>query len=373
MHWTRCVGSLLCAVVLATGCNAAVEVTDPSSQTEPDSTRFAAEWATAFGELPGETSPSNIPTEASVETPPPPLPDVPLGISPTINGCPIFPPDHIWNTPVDTLPVHPQSDAYIASIGLNESLHPDFGAGLWDGGPIGIPYNIVDGEPPADTSFYYGDESDRGPYPIPSDPLIEGGPDSGGDRHILIVDSNDCMLYEIYDAYPSGDGWEAGSGAIWDLNDYMLRPETWTSADAAGLPILPGLVRYDEVAGGEIQHALRFTAERTQQAYIWPARHFASDITDPSVPPMGARFRLRADFDLNPFPQEIQVILRAMQRYGIILADNGSDWFISGVPDERWDNDALNEAFDMVQGADFEAIDTSSLMIDPNSGQARQP
>ena len=366
-------GILLCMIILIAGCNALAETNEPPAQPEPDSTRFAAEWATAFGELPGEASPTTDATQTLFETPVPPPSDTLLGTSPTISDCPVFPADHIWNTPVDSLPVHSQSDAYIANIGLDESLHPDFGAGLWDGGPIGIPYNVVDSVSSADVSFYYGDESDRGPYPIPPDPMIEGGPDSDGDRHILIVDSRDCTLYEIYDAYPSGSGWEAGSGAIWDLNGYLLRRETWTSADAAGLPILPGLVRYDEVASGEIRHALRFTAEQTQQAYVWPARHFASDNTNPTVPPMGARFRLRADFDLSPFPPEIQVILRAMQRYGIILADNGSNWFISGAPDERWDNDALGEAFDMVYGADFEAVDTSSLMIDPNSGQAHQP
>ncbi len=307
----------------------------------------------------------------------PPASSVPSagGQAPTLGGCPIFPADSVWNTPIDTLPVHSLSDRYIDSIGRDTSLHPDFGSGLWEGEPIGIPYNVV----PADTpevaiSFHYADESDAGPYRIPADPLIEGGPDSDGDRHILIVEQGTCRLVEIYDATPQGDGsWEAGAGAIWDLHSHALRPETWTSADAAGLPILAGLVRYDEAAAGAIHHALRFTAEDTQRLFVWPARHYASDITDASVPPMGARFRLKASFDISPYPPEAQAILRAMQRYGIILADNGSSWFITGAPDDRWDNEMLVDSFRTITGNDFEAVDTSSLMIDPDSGQARQP
>jgi hypothetical protein len=293
-----------------------------------------------------------------------------------IENCAIFPSDHIWNTRIDHLPVDPRSDDYVRSIGADVEFHPDFGAGLWEGGPIGIPYNGVDGSEaaPAEIRFYYPDESDPGPYPIPPDPLIEGGPDSDGDRHILIVDTASCALIEIYDAYPQEDGsWEAGSGAIWDLNGYTLRPDTWTSADAAGLPILPGLARYDEVAAGEIRHALRFTAEVTRRAYVWPARHFASDVGDETVPPMGQRFRLKASFDVSPYPPEARALLIAMQRYGIILADNGSNWYVTGAPDERWDNGLLVEAFQTLRGSDFEAVDTSSLMIDPDSGQARQP
>ncbi len=296
----------------------------------------------------------------------------PAGDGPAISGCPIFPADHIWNTRVDSLPLDPNSDAYIASIGADTGLHPDFGSGLWEGSPIGIPYNVVDGSAvgPAQVEFYYPDESDPGPYPIPPDPLIEGG----GDAHILIVDTSDCRLAELYDASPEGgDRWSAGSGATWDLAGYGLRPETWTSADAAGLPILPGLVRYDEVAAGAIRHALRFTAEDTRQEYVWPARHHASDNTSPNLPPMGQRFRLKAGFDISGYPPDVQVILRAMQQYGIILADNGSDWFISGAPDPGWDDEALIEAFDTIHGSDFEAVDESSLMIEPDLGQARQP
>jgi hypothetical protein len=220
-------------------------------------------------------------------------------------------------------------------------------------------------------SFYYPDESDPGPYPIPPDPLIEGGPDGDGDRHILVLDPDNCILYEVFDAWPDGGGgWEAGSGAIFDLNSNALRPAGWTSADAAGLPIFPGLVLYDEVDSGEITHAIRFTADATQKAYLWPARHYASSITDPDYPPMGLRLRLKAGFDISGFSPEVQVILQAMKTYGIILADNGSSWYISGAPDERWDNDTLVGELAQVPGSAFEAVDVSSLMVDPNSGQA---
>jgi hypothetical protein len=224
-------------------------------------------------------------------------------------------------------------------------------------------------QPGIPVTFDYDDESDPGPYPIPPNPPIEGGSQSDGDRHILIVQEETCLLYELYAAWPRDDGgWDAGSGAIFDLNSNALRPAGWTSADAAGLPILPGLVRYDEVASGEITHALRFTAPETQRAFVWPARHFASDLTDAKYPPMGQRFRLRADYDITGFDPRMQVILRAMQRYGIILADNGSPWYISGAPDERWDNDILHQ-LDALTGDDFEAVNVSALMVDPDSGQ----
>jgi hypothetical protein len=247
-----------------------------------------------------------------------------------IQGCPVFPDDHIWNTRVDTLPVHPLSAQYVASIGTSDGLHPDFGAGIFDGGPIGIPFNVVPGnQPRVPVSFEFADESDLGPYPIPPGALIEGGPASTGDRHILVVDRDNCRLYELFSAFPQPDGsWQAGSGAIFDLRSYVLRPAGFTSADAAGLAIFPGLVRQDEVAAGEIRHAIRFTARRTQRAFVWPARHFASSITDPNVPPMGQRFRLKASFDVTPFPPQVRVILQALKTYGLILADNGSNWFL---------------------------------------------
>jgi hypothetical protein len=278
----------------------------------------------------------------------------------------IFPANNIWNTRVDSLPTHPLSEAWIDSIGRAEGFHMDFGSGTWDGGPIGIPYNVVSGYGMAKQTleFYYPDESDAGPYPLPSDPLIE----YGSDHHLLVVETDDCLLYEIYDASFENGNWSGGSGAIWDLNSNALRPETWTSADAAGLPILPGLVLYDEIAESSIRHALRFTAKETA-GYIWPARHQTSD-PQAGIPPMGARFRLKADYDISGFPHELQVILQAMKDYGIMLADNGSNWYVSGAPDERWDNDMLH-LLDVLTGDDFEAVDTSVLMVDPNSGEVK--
>ena len=293
---------------------------------------------------------------------------------PMLAGCPVLPADNVWNTPIDNLPLDANSSAYITTIGATRNLHPDFGAGLWGGGPIGIPYNVVPGsQPKIRMSFDYADESDAGPYPIPPNPAIEGGSASAGDRHILVVDRDNCILYETWSTYPQPDGsWYAGSGAIFDLRSNELRPSGWTSSDAAGLPVLPGLIRYDEVASGEIRHALRFTVPQTRRAFIWPARHYASSLTGINYPPMGQRFRLRASFDVSTFSPETQVILRAMKKYGIILADNGSAWYISGVPDERWNNDVLVSEFRHVMGSDFDAVDESSLMVNPNSGQARQ-
>jgi hypothetical protein len=293
---------------------------------------------------------------------------------PNAAQCTVFPSDHIWNTPVDTLAVHPQSSAWVTTIGAARGFHADFGSGLWEGAPIGIPFVQVTSSPaPVAVSFEYSDESDAGPYPIPPNPPIEGGPQSGGDRHVLVLDQAACKLYELYAAYPNQDGsWRAGSGAIYDLRGYALRPAGWTSADAAGLPILPGLVRYEEVAAGEIRHAIRFTVPQSQRSYLWPARHYASSLTGSQYPPMGARFRLKADYDISTYPASVQVILRAMKKYGIINADNGSAWFISGAPNEQWDNDELAQ-FSRLRGADFEAVDTAPLMIDSNSGRARQP
>jgi hypothetical protein len=290
---------------------------------------------------------------------------------PSLETCTIFPPDNIWNTPVDTLPIDKNSDLYVDTIGRDENAHPDFGS-AWEGVPIGIPYLVVDGtQAKVEVNFDYADESDQKPYPIPNDPLIEGGPNGNGDRHILIVDKDTCTLYELFYALPQDDGsWSAGSGAIFDLNSNALRPDGWTSADAAGLPILPGLVRYDEVASGEIAHALRFTAPETRNTYVWPARHYASDITDENYPPLGQRFRLKADYDISGFSPEVQVILTALKKYGMMLADNGSSWFISGESNERWNNDTLHE-LQQLQGNDFEAVDATSLIVDENSGQAK--
>jgi hypothetical protein len=299
------------------------------------------------------------------------FPSGPWPGEPPESGCPAFPEDNIWNARVDGLPLDVNSDLYVQTIGPDDNFHADFGSGLWDGGPIGIPFIEVDGSQPLVTiSFEYADESDPGPYPIPPDAPIEGGSGGTGDRHILLIDRDDCHLYEIYHAYPQPDGsWEAGSGAVFDLRSNALRPDGWTSADAAGLPIYPGLVKYEEVASGEIRHAIRFTAPQTRQEYIWPARHYASYLTDIEYPPMGQRFRLKADYDISSFSPEVQVILTAMKRYGIILADNGAPWYITGAPDERWDNDNLHE-LDLLRGSDFEAVDESALMVHPDSAQA---
>lgn len=303
--------------------------------------------------------------------------EAPPADGPALAGCPVFPGDHVWNVRVDALPRDPATDLFVAAIGADAALHPDFGAGLWEGGAIGIPFDVVGpGQATVPVSFRYADESDPGPYPIPEDAFVEGAPSAGaagpdgGDRHVLVLERDGCTLYELYDAERQDDGaWSAGSGAVFDLRGYALRPDGWTSADAAGLPILPGLVRYDEVAAGEIRHALRFTAPRTRRAYVWPARHFASSSTDPSLPPMGLRVRLRGDVDLSGFSAEARVIARALQTYGMILADNGSPWFLSGAPDERWDNDALRD-LRRLRGSDFEVVDASRLMRTPDSGQA---
>ena len=289
---------------------------------------------------------------------------------PTLAGCPMFPADQIWNVAVDTLPVDANSGAYVATIGAGKYVHPDFGT-VYAGAPNGIPYVVVDAsQPPVVVTFDYSDESDPGPYPIPPTAPIEGGPQSGGDRHVLVVDRATCKLYEMFAAYPNGDGsWRAGSGAVYDLRGYALRPSSWTSADAAGLPMLPGLVRYDEVATGEIAHALRFTTPQTRNTFVWPARHQASSLTGSAYPPMGQRFRMKASVDLSKFGPNVQVILRALKKYGMFLADNGSSWYISGAPDPRWSDDELHQ-MQQLHGTDFEAVDESSLMVDANSARA---
>lgn len=280
---------------------------------------------------------------------------------PRIGGCHVFPPENAWNQRVDKLPVHRASDALVRSIGLSDTMHADFGSGLWDGGPIGIPFTTVGGDQPkVSVSFDYADESDRGPYPIPAGVPIEGGRNADGDRHVIVVDRRRCRLYELFAAYPGDGRWSAGSGAIWNLRSNRLRPRGWTSADAAGLPILPGLARYDEVRRGRIDHALRFTAERTRQAFIYPARHFASSLTDPSLPAMGQRLRLRRGYDISRFPRQARIVLRALKRYGMILADNGSSWYVSGAPDPRWSNDQLH-TLHRVPGSAFEVVDTARL------------
>jgi len=280
--------------------------------------------------------------------------------------CTIFPATNAWNERVDALPVAANSAELIQSIGVGTGLHPDFGSGLYDGSPIGIPFDVVSKQTTRlRVKFGYADESDKGPYPIPKTVHIEGGRASTGDRHALLIDKDACKLYELYALYPKSGGWTAGSGAVWNLRSNALRPAGWTSADAAGLPIFPGLARYDEVARGVINHALRFTASRTRRQYVYPARHYASSSDDPALPPMGLRVRLKASVDISGFPKQARVVLQALKTYGMILADNGSNWYISGAPSPGWSNDDLH-SLGRITGSMFEVVDTSSL---PHPGQ----
>ena len=274
-----------------------------------------------------------------------------------IAGCPMFPADNHWNQRVDTLPVHERSGAIMRSIGLDATVHPDFGSGRYEGRRIGIPYKVVPrAQRKVRVRFEYAAESDRGPYPIPRDPPIEGG----SDRHILLVQRGTCRLYELFAAERAGRTWTAGSGAIFDLRSNRLRPRGWTSADAAGLPILPGLARYAEVRRGAIRHALRFTVERTRRAFVYPARHFASSLEDPDLPAMGQRLRLKSGVDPARFPRQARVIVRALKRYGMLLADNGSSIYLSGAPHPGWDNDDLR-ALERLRGSDLEVVEASGI------------
>ena len=287
---------------------------------------------------------------------PPPAP----GSGPTLGGCAMFPADNPWNTPVDALPVHRNSAAYVAAISAegDRYLHPDFGSNPG----YGIPYEIVPAtQPQVPIRFVdYGDESDPGPYPVPLDARVEGGANADGDRHVLALQQGTCKLYELFNARRAGAGWDASSGAVFDLSSNRLRPDTWTSADAAGLPILAGLVRRDEVLAGEIRHALRVTVPHTQRAFIHPATHYGAT-SDPNNPPMGLRLRLRADFDLAPYHGAARIILVAMKRYGLIVADQGSGWYFTGATDTAWDDDDL-EQLKHVPGSAFEAVETGPIV-----------
>jgi hypothetical protein len=306
-------------------------------------TTSARALATAAEATP-TVAPTATPTMGPTRTP------APTAARTSSAPCPIFPSSNVWNKRVDGLPVASNSAAMIAAIGVDAYLHPDFDA-IGDG----IPYNAVTSSTPRyEVSFYYGDESDPGPYPIPTNPKIE----KGSDAHLLAIDLSACRLWEIYDASKSGSGWAGGSGAMWDLRSNALRPAGWTSADAAGLPIFPGLVRHEEVAAGSIKHALRFTAPDTC-GYIYPARHQTAPPCS-NLPPMGLRVRLKASVDISGFGPNAQVVLTALKRYGMILADNGLPWYVSGVPSSKWDDDEFHQ-FHTLHGSDFEVVDTSGL------------
>ena len=276
---------------------------------------------------------------------------------PSAPKCSVFPKTNPWNRRVDKLPVARNSAAVIASIGSGTGLHADFGSGRWEGSPIGIPFDVVTRKTPrAKVSFEYADESDRVGYPIPKRVHIEGG----SDHHALLLDRDACRLYELGGLERHAGRWQAWAGATWSLRSNRVRPARWTSADAAGLPIFPGLARWDEARRGVIDHALRFTVERTRRAYLYPARHYASSLTDVSLPPMGLRVRLKASFDIRPFPRQARIVLTALKRYGMLVADNGSNWYVSGAPSPGWSNDQLH-TLGRVTGSNFEVVDTSKL------------
>lgn len=325
----------------------------------------------------GGPAPSPSPTPAP---PPPPSPGAAvygdyaaatLGAGAALHGAVAFPADNDWNRDISGEPVDPDSDALIASIGAGTGLHPDFGAGEYDGGPIGIPYLVVAGSQAKVPIHWtaYGDESDPGPYPVPADAPVEGGAGSSGDRHVLVIERDNNRLYELAGAYPQPDGsWNAVCGAIFHLDGNDVRPggqPGWTSADAAGLPIFPGLARYEEAAlgPGGIRHALRFTVSRSRAAYVPPATHYASSDRSADLPPMGMRVRLKASYRIPPeFSIETKAILTALKTHGMFVADNGSNWYLTGAPDDRWNNDALNAELGQVRGSDFEVVRMQGLV-----------
>jgi len=317
-------------------------------------------------------------TSASGGGPPPPPPSacsaMNVGQEASLNGFVPFPADNLWNEDISSAPVDPNSAAIINFIGASVPLHPDFGSGLYNGSIIGIPYEVVDSsQGPVTINFTaYGDESDPGPMPIPLDAPIEGDPNPSGDQHVLVLDNANCWLYELYDASPSGSAWNAGSAAVWDLTADEQRPYTWTSADAAGLPIFPGLVRYDEVAAGQINHAIRFTLQSSRAAFIPPASHWAANSTNSLAAPMGMRMRLKASFDISGFSAANQVILSALKKYGMIMADNGSSMYISGAPNDNWNNDDLHNLTSLT-ASDFEVIQMTPVYTSANIPQGSAP
>lgn len=294
---------------------------------------------------------------------------LPVAVGAQDASCQTSLPDSFWRAPVDTLPVHPRSAQYVASIGATEPLHPDFGSGLTDGQPFGIPITVSDTTvPESKVSLDYAEESDASGYRIPQNAKIENGPASDGDRHVVVWDRDQCKSYELWNAKPEGgNAWHAGSGAVFDLRSNALRPDGWTSADAAGLAVLPGLVRYDEAAAGQIDHAIRITVPRSDQSYVWPARHQAGSAADASLPPMGLRLRLKSSVDTSNLAPQAKAVAEALKRYGAIVADNGSAWYVTGEENPGWDNAQL-DALKGFKGSDFEAVDASGLQQSPDSG-----
>ena len=331
------------------------------------------------GTVPTPT-PTPVPTPTPTPTPvPPQSPSACAAMSTgqlsSLNGLRPFATDSPWNTDISKSPVDPNSTAIINYIGSTIGLHPDFGSGEYNGSNMGIPYVVVDGtQPGVNITAQYSDESDPGPMPIPSNAPIEGYPNPGsGDRHVLVLDNANCFLYELYSSYPNTDGsWNVGSAAVWDLLSNEQRPWTWTSADAAGLPIFPGLVRYDEVAAGQIQHAIRFTLQNSRAAFVPPASHWAATTSNANAAPMGMRMRLKASFDVSGYSATNQVILNAMKKYGIIMADNGSSMYISGAPDSRWSNDDLHNLGNVTAG-NFEVVQMNPIYTSANVPQGAAP
>lgn len=326
--------------------------------------------ATSVADL---TKSAQAPITVSVQPPAGACNGATTGIGASLNGFTCFPSDNAWNRDVSADPVDPNSAAIIAFIGGGTGLHPDFGSGLWQGAPIGIPYVVVASSTQAKvpvSSTLYGDESDPGPMPLPASAPVEGGSASTGDRHVLVMDRDACLLYELGNGFlQTNNSWTANCAAVWDLKSNALRPYGWTSADAAGLPIFPGLARYDEVAAGAITHALRFTVPTSRRAYVLPATHWASSNTNTSAPPMGLRVRLKASVDISTYPSQARIVLAAMKRYGLILADNGSAWYISGAPDERWDNNQL-AAPSGIKGSDLEVVQMGTVYTSDPAGPA---
>ncbi len=318
--------------------------------------------------IPTDTSPgtsenidqakSPVPSVSTEKTPTAGTTTILTSTIPRIGNCQIFPADNPWNTDISKYPINSNSTNYIASIGSSGHLHADFGGE----GQYGIPYITVSSNPKVPVHFTaYGDESDPGPYPIPKNVPIEEGADSDGDRHVIAVDTQACMLYELYRAFPTVSGWDADAGAKFNLKSNILRPDGWTSTDAAGLPIFPGLVRYDEVKAGKINHALRFTVRKTQKGFIHPATHYASSSTSPNLPPMGLRLRLKANYDISKYTGQSRVVLEALKKYGMIVADNGSNWYITGGADPGWNDTDLNQLKN-VPGSAFEVVDTGKIL-----------